>query len=75
METFKTWLSRRQWSATPATSPAMPAPFDDGLVELARLIAVERPELLCEVSSPELEGPAGESGAFVEGAHPPSHLT
>jgi len=39
---FESWLSLRRAEA-PAGYPDSLAPFDDGLVELARLIAVDDP--------------------------------
>jgi len=40
-------------------TPAAPAPFDDGLVELARLIAVDDPVKAAPVADARMRRPGG----------------
>ena len=40
---FKTWIRRRWTGGSPAAPHIVPVPHDDGLIELARLIAVNDP--------------------------------
>jgi hypothetical protein len=50
---FRSWLHQR-WTGTPAALPVAPARFDDGLVELLRLIGTDDPVKAPVVSDPPL---------------------